>query len=102
MVAHRADAAEPLHHHRHFPVGASLDEFLEAAEFHDVQPDLVHALLVVEQQRHLAVTFDARYGIDRHAPEPFRMLGGLEVEGHGGEAPVAAAVPIGPGTSLRC
>ena len=83
VVRHRADAAQPLHHHGHFPVRAALDELLEAAEFHDVQPDLVDAVLVVEEQRHLAVALDPGHRVDRHAPEPFRVLCGLELEGHG-------------------
>ena len=41
MVRHRADAAQALHHHRHFPVWPALDEFLEAAELDDVQAHLM-------------------------------------------------------------
>ena len=41
VVAHRADAAQALHQHRHFPVGPALDELLEAAELDDVQPRLL-------------------------------------------------------------
>jgi hypothetical protein len=44
VVRHRADAAQPLHHHRHFPVRPALDELLEAAEFDDVQAHLLHLL----------------------------------------------------------
>jgi hypothetical protein len=47
-MAHRADPAQALHHDRHFPVGAALDEFLEAAELDDMQPRLHHMIVVVE------------------------------------------------------
>jgi hypothetical protein len=40
VVAHRADAAQALHHHRQLPEGPALDEALEAAELDDVQPRL--------------------------------------------------------------
>jgi hypothetical protein len=58
MVRHRADAAQPLHHHRHFPVRPTLDELLEAAEFDDVQAHLLHLIVLVEQQGNLAVPLD--------------------------------------------
>ena len=67
MVAHGADAAEPLHHDRHFPVRAALDEFLEATEFDDVQAHLVHLVVIVEQDRDLAMALDPRHGIDGDA-----------------------------------
>ena len=67
MVRHGADAAQALHHHRHFPVGAPHDERLEAAELHDVQSCLLHTALGVQQQCDLAVPFHARNGIDHHA-----------------------------------
>ena len=41
VVADRADAAEPLDEHGHFPEGPALDEPLEAAELDDVQPRLL-------------------------------------------------------------
>jgi len=56
MVAYRTDAAQPLHHHRHFPVRPALDEFLEAAELDDMQPHLVNLVVVVQQQCDLAVS----------------------------------------------
>ena len=83
VVAHRADAAQPLDHHRHFPVRAALDELLEAAKLDDVQPHLVHALLLVEEQRHLAVALDARDRVDRHAAEVLRVGGRFQRERHG-------------------
>ena len=59
LVRHRADAAEALHHDRRLPIGTALHEFLEAAEFDDVQPRLMHAVVRVEEQRDLAMAFDA-------------------------------------------
>jgi hypothetical protein len=67
-MAHRTDAAQPLHHHWHFPVRPALDEFLESAEFDDVQPCLLDVTLLVEQQRHLAVAFHARERLDDDTP----------------------------------
>ena len=83
MVAHRADAAQPLHHHRQFPVGPALDEALEAAELDDVQPHLVHAVVGVEQDGDLAVPLDAGHGVDRDAAQSGGLGGGFEFEGHG-------------------
>ena len=71
MVADRADAAQPLHHHRHLPVGPALDEFLEAAEFDDVQPRLMDVVVLVQQQRDLAVALDARHRLDDDAAQVF-------------------------------
>ena len=83
VMADRTDAAQPLHHHRHFPVGSALDELLEAAELDDVQPDLVHMVVLVEQQRDLAVAFDARDRIDRDAPQIIGTECRFEVGSHG-------------------
>ena len=69
VVAHRTDAAQALHHDRHLPVRPALDEFLEAAEFDDVQAHLVHVIVFIEQQGDLAVTLDAGHRIDGNAPE---------------------------------
>ena len=60
LVADRADAAQPLHEERHFPIGASLDEFLEAAEFDDVETRFVNMILSIEHQRDLAVSPSTR------------------------------------------
>ncbi len=84
VVRHRTDAAQALHHHRHFPVGAALDEFFEAAKFDDMQAHLMHLVVVIQQDRHLAVALDARYGIDRDAAEFFGGEGGFEFECHEG------------------
>ena len=80
VVAHRADAAQALHHHRHLPVRAALDEVLEAAELDDVEPHLVHRSFVVEQDRDLAVALDARDRIDRDAAQASRFVGGFEFD----------------------
>jgi hypothetical protein len=79
VVRHRADAAQPLHHHRHFPVRPAADELLEAAELDDVQPRLLHAVVLVQQQRHLAMAFDARQRVDGHAAQAFGVGGGFEL-----------------------
>ena len=78
-----ADAAQALHHHGHFPVRAAFDEFLEAAELDDVQAHLLHAVVGVEQDRHLAVALDARHGVDGDAAEAGGRGGGFEIEAHG-------------------
>ena len=64
VVAHRADAAQPLHQDRHLPEGAALDEALEAAELDDVQAGLLHLALLVEQDGDLAVSLDAGHRLD--------------------------------------
>jgi len=75
MVADRADAAQPLHQHRHLPVGPTLDEFLETAKFDDVQPCLANAMILVHQQRHLAVPFDPAQRIDGDPAQILRPSG---------------------------
>ena len=82
MMAYRADAAQPLHHHRRFPVRPSLDEFFETAKLDDVQPHLMHAVVLVQQQRHLAVAFDARHGIDGDAAQFLGVGGGFQIITH--------------------
>ena len=44
---------------RHLPVGPAFDEDLKAAELDDMKPDLMNAVLAVEQDCHLAVTLDS-------------------------------------------
>ena len=59
---------------------------LEAAELDDVQPHLLHALHVVEQDGHLAMALDARDGVDGHASQTLRDSGaggGFKGSGHG-------------------
>jgi hypothetical protein len=86
VVRHRADAAQALHHHRHFPVRPAFDELLEAAELDDVQPHLLHAVGVVEQDRHLAVAFDARQRVDGDALQALCLGGGFQRCAHGASA----------------
>ena len=81
-VADRTDAAEALHRDRHLPVRPALDEDLEAAELDDVEPDLMNPVLLVEEDRHLAVPLDAGDRLDGDATQLLRRLGGFEVE-HG-------------------
>ena len=83
LVRHRADAAQPLHHDRRFPIGASLNEFLEAAKFDDVQTRLMNTAIVVQQQSDLAMTLDARNRIDGDAPQISRIGGCFQIESHG-------------------
>jgi hypothetical protein len=69
VVADRADAAQPLHHHRHFPVRPALDELLEAPELDDVQSRLLDDARLVQQQGDLAVALDPGEGFDDDALE---------------------------------
>ena len=62
VVAHGADAAEPLDGHGHLPEHTALDEPLEAPELDDVEPGLGNIIVFVEQQRHLPVPFDTGDG----------------------------------------
>ena len=75
QVAHRADAAQPLHGDRNLPIRAALDEDFEAPEFDDVQPDLVDAILLIEEDRDLAVAFDSGDRLDGDPPQPVRGFG---------------------------
>jgi hypothetical protein len=78
------------HHDRHFPVRPALDELLEAAELDDVQAHLMHLVLVVEQHGHLAVAFDARHRVDRHAAQGFGVGGGFQLKVMGSSSPAKA------------
>ena len=85
VVADRADPAQPLHHHRHFPVRPALDELLEGPELDDVQARLLHVVVLVHQQRHLAVSLDPRQRFDDDAAQAFGVSRGLECgRAHGG------------------
>ena len=79
MVRYRADAAQPLHHHRHFPIRPALDELLETTEFHDVQARLLDVILFIQQQGDLAVAFNARDRVDGDAAQAFRVGCGFKV-----------------------
>jgi len=84
VVRDRADAAQTLHHHRHFPVRPALDEALEAAELDDMQAHLMHLVVLVEQDGDLAVALDARHGVDGDAAQVLAGDGGgFEFEAHG-------------------
>jgi hypothetical protein len=88
VVADRADAAQPLHHHRHFPVRPTLDELLERAELDDVQARLLDVVVLVHQQRDLAVALDARQRLDHHAAQLLGVGGGFQRErAHSGLCP---------------
>ncbi len=63
VVAHRADAAEPLDEDRRLPVGAALDEPLETAELDDVEPRAGDLALVVELDGDLPVALDSGDGL---------------------------------------
>ncbi len=82
MVRYRADAAQALDHDRHFPIRPALDELLEAAKFNNVQANLMHLVLVIQQNGHLAVAFDAGHRIDRHAAQGFGVGGSFQLVGH--------------------
>ena len=73
-MADRADAAQALHRDRHFPVRPPFDEDLEAAKLDDVQADLMDPILLVEQDRHLAVPLDAGHRLDRDAAQLVRAI----------------------------
>jgi len=66
-VADVADAAQALHHHRHFPEGPALDEFLEAAEFHDVELRIGDVARVIQKDADLGVALDAGHRINNDA-----------------------------------
>ena len=83
LVRHRADAAQPLHHDGRLPIGASLNEFLEAAKFDDVQARLMNTAIVAQQQSDLAMTLDARNRIDGDAPQILWVRGCFQIESHG-------------------
>jgi len=64
VVADGADAAEALDEDGDFPVGAALDEALEAAELHDVEAGLLDLVLFVEQDGDFSVSFDAGHWLN--------------------------------------
>ena len=78
MMADRTDAAQPLHHDRNLPIGTALDEGFEAAKFDDMQADLMDFIVVVEQDRDLAMTFDARHRFYGDTAQSSGRGGGFE------------------------
>ena len=98
LVRDRADAAQALHHHRHFPIGSALDEFLEATELDDVQPRLLHAVVFVQQQGDLAMALDARDRVDRDTAQALRVGGGFKRAVHDRSSMLSrSATGRGPG-----
>ena len=83
VVADWTDAAQPLHRDRDFSVGPALDERLEAAKLDNVQAHLMDAVVLVEQDRNFAVTFDPGDRLDRDAPQRLRLLGGFQTSSSG-------------------
>ena len=47
MMADRANTAQPLHDYRHFPIGPTLDEFLKATKFDNVQARLMDTMVPI-------------------------------------------------------
>jgi hypothetical protein len=82
MVRHRADAAQALHHDRHFPVRAPLNEFFKAPEFDDMQAHLMHLVVLIEQDGDLAVAFNPRNGVNGNATQALGMFGCFEGISH--------------------
>src|SRR5271165_2385723 len=64
MMAHRADAAEPLNNNRDLPEHAAADEPFEPAELDDVEARFIHHAGLVQANGDLAVAFDAGDRID--------------------------------------
>ncbi len=69
MMGHRADSAQPLHHHGYFPVGTSLNKFFKAPKLDNVQAHLLHAVLCVDQNGDLAMPFNPGNRIDGDATQ---------------------------------
>ena len=80
VMADRADAAQALHDDRHFPERPPFDEDFEAAELDDMEADLMDPVLLVEQDRDLAVPFDAGHRFDRDPAQLVRRLRSFEIE----------------------
>ena len=80
VVADRADAAQALHRDRHLPIRPAFDEDLEATKLDDMEADLMDAILFVEQDRHLAVPFDAGHRFDGDATQLVRRFRGFEIQ----------------------
>src|SRR5271165_5369876 len=64
VMAHRADAAEPLNNDRNLPEHAASDEPLEPAELDDMEACVIHLPGLVQPNGDLAVAFDAGDRID--------------------------------------
>ena len=76
----RADAAQALHGDRNSPIRPALGEDLEAAKLDNIQADLMNPIFLAEEDRHLAVAFNAGNRFDGDAAELLRRLHSFEVE----------------------
>jgi hypothetical protein len=81
-MADGANATEALHRDRNFPIGPPLDENLETTELDNMQAHLMHLIMIVEQNGHLAVALDSRNRIDGDTSEILAARGGFEIR-HG-------------------
>lgn len=83
VMRDRADAAQPLHHHRNFPIGPALDKFFESAEFDYMQTRLLNHIILIEQQSDLAMALYARERVNRYPAEVARITrSGFKFETH--------------------
>ena len=57
-----------------------MDEDLETTELDDIEPDLMNPVLLIEENRHLAVSLDARDRLDGDTAQLMRRLGGFQIE----------------------
>jgi len=65
-MADRADATKPLNEDRNFPIGSAPDESFESAKLHDVKPSFIHSVVLIQQDRNLPVSLDARRRFDHN------------------------------------
>jgi hypothetical protein len=86
MMADRANAAEPLDQNGDFPVGAALDETLESPKFDNVESGLLYPVILIQEERHFAVTLHPGDRINDHAAKPLG-LGGCFWNGRHGRNP---------------
>ena len=77
MMADWANPTEPLHDDRHVPVRPPLYEALETAKLDNVQARLANDIVIIGQQRNLAVPFDARDRLDHDAVQVVAVLCGF-------------------------
>ena len=64
QVRDRANAADARHQARHLVERAAFGELLKAAHLRHVEVRVLHLALAVQLDGDLAVSFQARYGID--------------------------------------
>lgn len=64
VVAHRTDPAQSLHQYRNFPIGTTLDEALESAEFHDMKTGFLHPPVLIQMDGHPAMAFHPGHGVN--------------------------------------